>query len=309
QIIITNGCLEAVTLSVMELSAPGETVAIFTPCYSGLLLSLHNLGRNILEIPCASDGPDMSVLENLMAEQAFKVLILSAIAYNPLGFNLSVEVKQRIAALAHQYQSPLIEDDAYGELAYHGQPNSPIVSYASRQTDQKKSAPIIYCGSFSKALTTGFRVGWLATHGNISPFIKRKLSINLTSSQPPQVGLADYLYSEGYRAHINRLRGVLEREINCLSEAVLRHFPTGTQLGQVRGGMFVWVKLPENLESMDLYQAALAHNISLSPGEVFSMAGMATHCIRLSASHPWSDEREAAVVVLGKLTEGLLRAR
>lgn len=317
QLLITNGCLEAVTLAILQLTNVGDVVAIFSPCYSGLLLSLQNCGRKILEIPCGPQGPDLDALEALMAVGAFKALVFSAIGYNPLGFNLSVSAKQRLASLAARYQIPAIEDDTFGELAFTGEESSPVFSYensceelscensAEGSAGEVEGSWLVYCSSFSKSLAAGYRVGWLATRGPIAPLLKRKLALNLTSSLPAQVGLADYLFSEGYRAHLNRLRSRLECELNRMRQAVVEYFPVDTQVSSPRGGLFLWLRLPAGVASMDLYQEALKCGICIGPGETFSMAGLAEDCIRLTVCEAWSGERERGIQKLGNLVRQL----
>lgn len=305
QLIITNGCLEAVTLAVQQLTNAGDVVAIFSPCYSGLLLSLKNTDRRILEIPCGPEGPNLEDVEALMAKGAFKALIFSAVGYNPIGFNLSVAAKQRLAAMAARYKVACIEDDAFAELAFHGEESSPVFSYESSYESDGSNHWLYYCGSLSKPLAAGYRIGWIANRGNLAPLLKRKLALNLTCSQPAQVGMADYLFSDGYRAHIGRLKANIERELNRLAAAVQAYFPAGTQLSQPRGGLFLWVKLANNVNSMAFYRAALDIGICIAPGEIFSMAGLGRDCIRLSATEPWSDIREKGIQRLGTLASQL----
>ncbi len=139
----------------------------------------------------------------------------------------------------------------------------------------------------------------------MNDFLKRKLALNLTSSVPAQAGLADYLFSEGYRAHLNRLRARLERESSRLQRAVVDCFPEGTKVSVPRGGMFVWLQLPAGVTSMALYSRALERGICISPGEIFSMVGLTSDNIRLTAGEPWSDEREQGLAILADLVRQL----
>lgn len=307
QILVTNGCLEAVTLAVLQLTEVEDVVAIFSPCYSGLLLGLKNSGRQILEIPCTSQGPDLDQLEELMQQGVFKALVFSAIGYNPVGFNMSVADKRRLAAMAVRYQTPCIEDDTFGELAYAGEESSPVFSYEPVDENSPADSLVIYCSSFSKSLAAGYRIGWLATRRPMNDFLKRKLALNLTCSLPAQAGLADYLFSEGYRAHLNRLRARLERESSRLQRAVIECFPEGTKVSAPRGGMFVWLQLPAGVTSMALYSRALEQGICISPGEIFSMAGLSSDNIRLTAGEPWSDEREQGVIKLAECVRKMMQ--
>ncbi|WP_111977881.1 PLP-dependent aminotransferase family protein [Algibacillus agarilyticus] len=299
QLLITNGCLEAVNLAVMECTVVNDVVAIFTPCYSGLLMALKQAGRQILEIPCNQSGPDLDYLAALMEEQKFKALIFSAIAYNPLGFNLSVAVKKRLAALIMHYKIPSIEDDAFGELGFMHEQTTPVFAYANQLDNQNNC--ITYCSSFSKPLASGFRIGWLGRADSVSVFAKHKMNLNLTSSLPAQVGLADYLFSEGYRAHLKRLSVEIEKRLNQMAQLIQTYFPSSVAICQPKGGLFLWLEFLAHVDSMDFYQAALAQGISVSPGEIFSMTGRYKNCVRLTIGLTNEIKLEAAIKKLSEL--------
>lgn len=299
RLLVTNGCLEAVNLAVMQSTQSNDVVAIFTPCFSGLLMSLKLCGRQILEIPCSSEGPNLDYLAELMKEKRFDALIFSAIAYNPIGFNLSVETKQRLAALICQYKIPSIEDDAFGELSFINEQSSPVYAYAEQLKPLKNY--IIYCGSFSKPLASGFRLGWLADSLSVQPFAKRKMNLNLTCALPTQVGMADYLFSEGYQAHIKRLKVELEKRLNRLAQLVQQYFPESVRCVQPKGGLFLWLELPKNVDSMVFYQKALDKKIMVCPGEIFSMTGRYKHCLRLTIGITDDEILEDAIKQLARL--------
>ncbi|KMT66730.1 PLP-dependent aminotransferase family protein [Catenovulum maritimum] len=295
QLLITNGCLEAVNLAILELTKPGDVVAILTPCYSGLLMAIQHSGRQILEIPCTSQGPDLKYLEQLMQQNCFQAFIFSSVGYNPLGFNLSVKVKQKLADLIQHYQIPSIEDDAFGELGFIGEQTSPVYSYVSSSPNY-----IVYTGSFSKPLASGYRVGWLSSELKFDAMIKRKLNQNLTVSLPPQVGLADYLFSEGYQAHIKRLKVAIEQRLNHLAQLIRRYFDPSIQFTLPKGGLFLWLEGPEHFNAITFYHSALAQGISVAPGDIFSMNGTYKNCVRLTIAETDLGKTEQAILVLAK---------
>ena len=303
-LLITNGCLEAVVLAVNVLTRPHDVVAIFTPCYSGLLMALVQSHRTILEIPCGVDGPDLAYLEELMRAKAMRALVFSATAYNPIGFNLSAEKKQRFSQLLARYKIPAIEDDAFGELSFDAKNTSPVFAYQTLKHAQSM-APIIYTSSFSKALTTGYRVGWLACAGDITPYVKHKLNMNLTVSQPVQSALADFLNTERYGAHIQRIRLVLEQQLLMMMRLFLALFPAGTECHLPQGGLFLWLHLPDKISSMDFYKRALEQGIMVCPGEIFSMAGGYKNYLRITASFLPRDEILRVIHILAGIAEDL----
>ena len=296
-VVVTNGCLEALNLLVMEYTKPGDTVALLTPCYSGSLNAVRNLDRAILEIPCSAEGPDIDLIEQLCKENAFKTLIFSCTAFNPLGFNLSVNTKKRIAYLAKTYKIFFIEDDTFGSLSFLEDQATPAFAY-------DHAGFILYCSSFSKDLAPNLRLGWVATQNNVDNIIRRKLSFNISSPTPNQHAMADYLFSVGYSSHIRQLRAILKSEVFRLQEYVLRLFPEGTQISEPAGGFFLWVALPAAV-SRTLYTESVAQGIGFVPGDAFTLTENYQNCIRLSANTLWSHERETNLCVIGKLANQL----
>lgn len=295
KLMITNGCMEAVSLCVQTLSKPDDIVGIFTPCYNGLLMMLQQLGRRVLEIPCGSTGPDLDYLEQLLQENALQCLVFSAIAFNPLGFSMTPEAKQRMAKLAQQYDVPFVEDDTFGELAYPGTEKTPVYAYDT-------AGMVHYCSSFSKNLSPGFRIGWVATRHITERLVQQKMALNLSCHLSGQYALADYLFSGDYSAHILRLTDKLERATARMHEAVAQYFPEGTAVVRPSGGFFLWIQLPEPATAMPLYQSAAQQNIIIAPGDIFSLASLHNDKIRISCAQPWDASIEQAVKVLGGLT-------
>lgn len=298
QILITNGCMEAVGLCVQTLTRPDDVVAIFSPCYNGLLMMLQKMERRVLEIPCDSSGPDLDYLESLLQQRAFRCLVFSAIAFNPLGFSMSSTDKRRMAQLAAEYDIPFVEDDTFGELAYTGIETTPVYSFDTVNR-------IFYCSSFSKSLCPGFRLGWISTRGMLDGFIRQKMALNLSCNSVTQYALADYLFSGGYPAHLQRLRWRLQRETTLMRDAIAAHLPEGTAVSHPTGGFFLWVQLPSGVAAMDVYRKAAELKVLLAPGDIFSLAALHDDKIRISCGQAWSSECERAVEFIGGIVTEL----
>ncbi|MCF2948517.1 PLP-dependent aminotransferase family protein [Paraglaciecola aquimarina] len=298
-ILVTNGCLEAVNLVIEQVTIQGDTVAIFTPCYSGLLTALKHKHRKVLEIPCGAQGPDMSHVLQLFKQQAFKTLIFSSTATNPLGFSLSDQNKQQLASLANQYKISIIEDDTFGSLAYSFTPPRPAFSY-------EHGGYVIYCASFSKDLAPNMRIGWITSTKDMADLQRQKLALNITCNMPCQLAMADYLLTENYQTQIHKVTQTLQQQMATLQSCVLSHFPAGTKVSQPTGGFFLWVELPNKINAMDLYQLAIDENLCFMPGHTFSMSGQYDHCLRLSITQIWDQQLEKAVSNLGKLANTFL---
>lgn len=295
-ILITNGCLEAVNLAVDQISQLNDTVAIFTPCYSGLLTALKHKQRQVLEIPCGTDGPDIQHLEELFNQRAFTSLIFSSTATNPLGFSLSRKTKRHIASLAKLHQIYIIEDDTFGSLGFSTTNLEPAYSY-------DHGGYIVYCSSFSKDLAPNMRLGWIASQPLMTRIMRQKVALNITCNMPCQLAMADYLLTESYALHIRKLTLTLQQQIAKLQTCVLNYFPGGTRVSQPQGGFFLWVELPKKIKAMDIYNLAVQQNICFMPGHTFSMSGQYDHCLRLSATSVWRPELEQAVVQLAQIAK------
>lgn len=294
QLLVTNGCLEAVTLCVRASTQPGQVVAVLTPCYNGLLSLVQKSGRQVLEIPCDSTGPDLDYLEELVKAGAFNCLIFSAVACNPLGFSMSTVAKQRLAGMAKRYRVTCIEDDTFGETAYTRVENSPVFAYPH-------GGYVHYCSSFSKCLTPGVRIGWIASQKGVDEVLRHKMALNLSSNLLAQHALADYLHSGDFSAHINRLRKNMENATARMHQAVLDYFPEAVGVQKPAGGFFLWLQLPEGQSAMALYERAVQHNITIAPGDLFSLASLHSDKIRLSCAKTWSDDLDKALKKLGAL--------
>jgi DNA-binding transcriptional MocR family regulator len=217
---------------------------------------------------------------------------------NPLGSLLSDEKKKALVALLTKYQVPLIEDDVYGELYFGDKRPTPAKAFDTEGL-------VMHCSSFSKCLAPGYRVGWVAT-GRYSKAIERlKLTTTLSASAPAQVALAQYLQKGGYDKHLRSLRHTLLVNQIKFTEAIERYFPDGTRLTVPQGGYFLWVKLPDGVNALEVHRIALANGISIAPGPIFSAQKRFTDYIRLNYGHIWDARMEASLSTLGSIVRDL----
>jgi DNA-binding transcriptional MocR family regulator len=207
--------------------------------------------------------------------------------------------KQALVEMLARAGVPLIEDDVYGEL-YFGQ-RRPLPAKAF-----DPEGIVLHCGSFSKCLAPGYRLGW-AMPGRFARKVARlKLSTSLSVSVPIQLGLCQYLSKGGYDRHLRQLRAAFSQQQVALAEAVSRHFPRGTRVSRPAGGFFLWVELPAGADTLALQREACALGISVAPGPMFSARGAFCNCMRLNYGHPWSGAMAGAVATLGRLAAAQL---
>jgi len=146
-------------------------------------------------------------------------------------------------------------------------------------------------------------VGWIEA-GRYRDAVKRLKFINtIASPSLPQRAIAEFIECGGYERYLRGLRETLAKQLQVYTQAIAEHFPQGTKVSRPAGGYVLWLELPEEIDGLKLYQAALAEKISTVPGAIFSASGQFKNHIRISCGHPWGDSIERALATLGKLCE------
>jgi DNA-binding transcriptional MocR family regulator len=299
EIVLTNGALEALNLCLQAVARPGDAVVVEAPAFYAALLSLERLQLKAIEVPThPRDGVDLDILAHVLATQKPKACWLMTNFQNPLGCSLSREKKSALVELLSRHEVPLIEDDVYAELHHGEEPPTSAKSF-------DRQGLVMHCSSFSKTLSPGYRVGWVAA-GRFADSVRRlKLMTSLTGSVPAQATLAAYLQQGGYDRHLRQLRAALKRQKEAMIDAVIRHFPREVRLTRPEGGYFIWVDLPwDTADALAIYRRALAQQISIAPGPMFSNHGGFGNCLRLNFGHPWTPQAEQAIATLGRIVRG-----
>lgn len=294
-IVITSGCVEAMTLALQALCRPGDTVAIGSPVYLAFLRFIQWMGLKVLEIPSGGGGMNLEVLDYAIRHNRVSACITIANFNNPLGSLMPDDKKRELVRLLAKQEIPLIEDDVYGDLAY-----GPTRPTSTKAFDEK--GLVLYCSSFSKTLAPGYRVGWIAAGRYRQKVEQLKSLFNIATASPNQFAIAEFLTNGGYDHHLRTIRRIYARQAEQVREAIGRYFPDGTRVTRPAGGYILWVELPEGMDSRKLYEAALQEGISIAPGTIFTMGDKYRNCFRLNAAI-WSERTEQALETLGGLAE------
>ncbi|PLY02274.1 MAG: GntR family transcriptional regulator [Desulfuromonas sp.] len=299
EIVITDGCTEAVSLALRCICRPGDTIAIETPVYYNFLQLIESQGLKALEIPTdPSEGISLEALDYALEHNTVKAALVISNFNNPLGSRMSDARKRQLVEMLAEREIPLIEDDIYGDLAHDGDRPSVAKAY-----DRK--GLVMLCSSFSKTLAPGYRVGWMAPGRFQEPFERLKMVNTIASAAPTQMAIAEFLANGGYDHHLRSIRRVYARKVAQMAAAIGQHFPAGTRVSRPRGGFSLWVEMPETVDALDFYRLAIAEGITLAPGHLFSTSGKYRNCVRLNAAF-WSEREERAVEKLGELATGLV---
>ncbi|MEH6566307.1 MAG: PLP-dependent aminotransferase family protein [Halopseudomonas sp.] len=302
-VVITNGCVEALQLSLRAVTKPGDLIATESPSYYGLVQLCELLELKVVEIPSDPDtGLSLETLQSALEQWPIKALVLTARAGNPMGATMPEHRQRKLVSMMAQRNLPIIEDDIYGELMFdHGQ------SKALKAFDC--SDTVIYCSSFSKTISPGLRAGWLITKRYQEQIEKLQTFTTLSACSVSQMAVTAYLENGGYDRHLRHIRQEYCKNLSLFQLAVQQFFPEGTQITRPKGGFILWISLPGGVDTLTLFNRALTHNISICPGVVFSNSDQFNHCLRLNCGIPWNRAAEQAVMTLGVLAKQLLQEK
>ena len=298
EITITNGAQEGIQISLHAVARPGQAIAVESPTYFGALDAASSMGLEVVEIPThPRHGMDLDALARVLRRRRIAAVLAMPNCHNPLGYVLPDAAKKALVDLTARHHVPLIEDDIYGDLVLEGPRGRTAKSF-------DRHGLVILCGSYSKVLSPGLRVGWLAA-GRFQARAQRiKLMMNLACSSLSQHIVAEFLATGGYDRHIARLRGRLRDQMERVRQAVARYFPDGTRVSRPAGGHMLWLELPRGVDSVAVFHEALAQHISVLPGPIFSPSRRFRNYLRLNAGHVWSETHERGLLRLGRICLG-----
>ena len=295
EILATNGAQEAIILALRAVTRPGDIVAVESPSFPGILQALEVVGLKVIEIPAhPSEGLSLEGLQLAMEQWPIKACVAVTNHSNPMGMRLSDEHKRKLVTMLDEAGIPLIEDDIYGDLAHSGERPRPARSF-------DRTGNVIYCSSFSKTISPGLRLGWIAPGRHFAAVRQQKYFTNLATASLPQMAVAHFLEQGGYDRHLRTVRRVYQEAVARMRSSVARHFPEGTAVSRPSGGFVVWVQLPEGCSGTAVYRLARERGINVAPGIMFSTTGKFENCLRLNAANPWSPRIEEAIRTLGQL--------
>ncbi len=196
---------------------------------------------------------------------------------NPSGITYSNDNREQVAAIAKRDKFILVEDNPYGELRFSGQPAKSFFHYPPDQT--------VLLGSFSKVVAPGFRLGWIAAPAWIcEKLIIAKQAADLHTSSFSQKILYEFLQENDLDEHIERITDAYGTQCRAMQEALARHFPASISFTHPEGGMFLWGRLPEDMNSMELFKEAVKEKVVFVPGDPFYTRSKKTSAFRLNFS-------------------------
>ena len=299
-IITTSGCMNAIAYCLMAITKPGDTIAVESPVYFGVLRFAQSIGLKILELPTDPDtGVDPSDIKKAIKNHAVKAVFLVTNFSNPLGYCMPDEQKKETVELLAKHGIPLIEDDLYGDV-YFGKTRP----RSCKSFDEEGN--VLWCSSISKTLAPGYRVGWVAPGKYFEKIKQLKLYHSITSATAQQQALASFLATGRYEHHLRKLRQTLHANSLQFTRAIGEYFPESVKLSTPQGGFILWLELDKKIDTYHLYQEAMQHKISIAPGTMFTLHDRYQNCMRLSYGMQWTNETDRALKKLGNLVKGMV---
>jgi DNA-binding transcriptional MocR family regulator len=296
-ILITNGCVEAINLCLQVVAQPGDVVAVESPAYFGILQQLENRGLRALEIPTDPVyGMSIDALDFATRSGEVKAVFVVSNFSNPLGSLMPEENKRRMVELLAQRNIPLIEDDLYGEFYFCSQRPLPAKAFDT-------TGNVLYCNSFTKQALPGMRVGWVAGGRYHAELQMHKFMLSYCTPTLMQAVAAEFLAAGGFDRHMRQLRRTLCKYLRETLALVSEVFPAGTRVTEPQGGFLLWLELPEGANTVALFDAAAREGIGFTPGPLFSPRDEFARCMRLSCGYPLTAERERALRRLAELAK------
>lgn len=295
EVLPTPGCLDAIALALTALLKPGDTIGVESPLHYGFINITKNLGYKILELPThPTTGIDVEFLEKTLKQNKIDLLLLMANFSNPFGSHMPDENKREVVRLIQKYDIPMIEDDIYSDLYFENTPPKFCKTF-------DESGSVIWCGSVSKTLAGGYRVGWMAPGKYKSQILKAKPHQSINCNSITHEAIANFFENNRYDNYLKKVRQTLYSNSLNFLHTINEHFPLDTKVTRPQGGIQLWVELNKRTDTTELYNNAFAHKINIAPGRIFTNQNQFNNCLRLSYGMQWNAQIENALKLLGKL--------
>ena len=307
EVIVTTGGQQAIDLVTKALIDPGDVVIAEAPTYPGAVPTFCSYEADVIQIEMDDNGMSIDALEETLGRldrehRRPKFIYTIPTFQNPAGVTMSLERRRRLVALARERELIVLEDNPYGLLRYEGDPLPTLRSLEVPAGSTDDNDFVIYAGTMSKILSPGVRVGWLvAPRPLLTKLILGKQSSDLCSSTMTQHFVAAYFAAADWRGYVDELRDVYHRRRDVILDALAEYLPAAATWTHPQGGLFIWVTLPEYIDTTDLLARALAENVAFVPGEAAFADGRGRHSMRLNFSSEADDDIREGVRRIGKI--------
>lgn len=261
-VLITTGSQQALDLIGKVFIDPGASVLTCRPTYLGAIQAWRAYQAHFVTVPLDDDGMQVEVLEEIVSRVPVRFIYVLPNFHNPAGTTLTEPRRRRLVEIARNHDLLIIEDDPYGALRYEGEDLTPIAALAPERT--------IYLGTFSKTLSPGLRIGWIVAPTDIrQKLVQAKQGTDLHTSTFDQMIANDIAQRGILRVHVRQLRQAYRERRDTMLDAMAEFWPEGSSWTHPQGGLFLWARAPEGVDSLDMLKIALEHRVAYVPGVNF----------------------------------------
>ena len=297
--IIVRGGQQGIELTCKVMCNEGDVVISENPSFIGALNSFRSLGAKLVGVPLKDDGMDIAALENALKSNPKTKLIYTIPSFqNPVGITSTLENRKAVYELARKYDVLIIEDNPYGDLRFAGED---VPTYKSFDTDGR----VVYCGSFSKILSAGIRVGTLTANKElVSKIVVAKQVEDVHTNVFFQMVCAKYMSEYDLEGHIEKIRKLYMHKAGLMIAALEKYMPADVKFTRPDGGIFLWCSLPEGYSLDEFVKRCSDKNVFVVPGTAFLPdESEVTRSFRLNYSMPSDEEIDRGIKLLAEVVQ------
>lgn len=297
--IIVTGGQQGIELTCKVMCNEGDVVISENPSFIGALNSFRSLGAKLVGVPLKDDGMDIAALENALKSNPKTKLIYTIPSFqNPAGITSTLENRKAVYELARKYDVLIIEDNPYGDLRFAGED---VPTYKSFDTDGR----VVYCGSFSKILSAGIRVGTLTANKElVSKIVVAKQVEDVHTNVFFQMVCAKYMSEYDLEGHIEKIRKLYMHKAGLMIAALEKYMPADVKFTHPDGGIFLWCSLPEGYSLDEFVKRCSDKNVFVVPGTAFLPdESEVTRSFRLNYSMPSDEEIDRGIKLLAEVVQ------
>lgn len=285
-VVITSGGQQGIELTCKIFCNEGDVVLCESPSFIGALNSFRSYGTKLVGIDMDDDGIIIEELEKAISENSrIKLLYIIPTFQNPTGITTSLERRKKIYEICKKNNIIIIEDNPYGELRFAGQDIPTIKS-------MDDEGIVVYCGSFSKTLSPGMRVGFVCANSEITQkLVVCKQVSDVHTNLYFQILVSEYIDNYDFDAHIDEIKALYRRKCGIMLSEIEKKFPKCVKVTHPEGGLFIWCTLPDNIDISEFTKKALENKVSIVLGKTFLPdTSKETHSFRLNYSMPTDEQ-------------------
>jgi 2-aminoadipate transaminase len=295
RLMITTGSLQAINIIAKAFIDPGDTVFTENPCFIGAISAFKSYQADIKTVPLTPDGINIDLLKTALerASSKPKFIYLTPNFHNPAGTLYTCDTKHALINLLKDRDIPVLEDDVYSDLYFHEEDKKNLTTI---KEINPKGIDVCYTGSFSKILGPGLRLGWMLVPQKIYEKCELiKQSIDACSPSFTQVIAHKFLETGAVYTYLEKIRPEYKRRAETMVDALHRYMPGSVSYVAPRGGFYIWLQLPEGLDSTGILKRAIEKGVVFVSGKTFNPDGITNNTIRLSFCNASSEKIEEGI--------------